>query len=192
MVRKQEFRPDGGRLRQLNKLWPTPLQQLTGLKWVLFGVVCLVGLLLQDVVLYRIDLWGGCTDVVPCLIVMVAVLQGAESGSVFALVMSVLYFFSGSSPGFYVVPVLTVITVFVVIFRQARVRRSLLALILCCAIAMVLYETVLFAVCLFLKQTVIGRFGESMLTALLTLTIVPVCYPVLLAIGKLGGETWRE
>lgn len=192
MAKKRDFRPDRSGVWQLNKLWPTPMQQLTGLKWILFGAVCLVGLLMQDVLLYRVDVGGGCTDLVPCLIVMVAVLQGAESGSVFALVMSVLYFFSGSAPGFHVIPLLTAIAVFVSILRQACLRQSLLALVLCAAIAMVLYEAGLFAVCLFLKQTVANRFGASVVTALLTLTAVPVCYPVLLAIGKLGGETWRE
>ena len=192
MAKKQDFRPDRTGLRQLQKLWPTPLQQLTVLRWLLYGAVCLVGLLMQDVCLYRVDVAGGCTDVVPCLIVMVAVMRGGESGSVFALVMSVLYFFSGSAPGFYVIPLLTLCAVFAAIFRQAFLRRSLLALLLCAAIAMILYETGLFAVCLFLKQTVGSRFGESLMTALVTLPAVPECFPVLLAIGKLGGETWRE
>lgn len=192
MAKKREFRPDGSWLWQLNKLWPTPLQQLTALKWALLAVVCLVGLLLQDVLLYRVDVAGGCTDLVPCLIVMVAVLQGAESGSVFALVMAVLYYFSGSSPGFYEIPLLTASAVLAVILRQACLRRSLLALLLCVAVAMILYETGLFMVGLFLKRTVAGRFGASLMTALLSLAAVPVCYPVLLAIGKLGGAAWRE
>lgn len=190
--RKQEFRPDKPGVWQLGKLWPTPLQQLTALKWMLFGVVCLVGLLLQDVLLYRIDVGGGCTDVVPCLVVLVTVMQGAQSGSVFALVLSVLYFFTGSAPGFYVIPLLTGISVFAVIFRQAFLRRSMLSLVLCAGMAMVLYESGVFAVNLFLKQTVASRFGASLMTAVLTLAAVPVSYPVLLAIGKLGGETWRE
>ena len=121
--RKSEFRPDREGTGQLNKLWPTPKQQLRALRWILFSAVCLVGLLAQDVLLYRINVLGGCTDVVPCLILMVAVLQGAENGSVFTLILSVLYYFSGSSPGFYVIPMLTVVTVFVVIFRQAFLRQ---------------------------------------------------------------------
>lgn len=190
--RKTEFRPDREGTGQLNKLWPTPLQQLRLVQWLLYTAVCLVGLLAQDVVLYRLDLAGGCTDLVPCLILMVTVMQGAESGSVFALVLSVLYFFSGSSAGFYVIPLLTAVAVFAAIFRQAFLRRGLGAIVLCAAMGMMLYELGLFAINLFLKLTVWDRVGAALLTVLLSLPAVPVFYPVLLAIGKLGGQTWKE
>lgn len=189
---KKEFRPDREGTGQLNKLWPTPMQQLRALRWLLFSAVCLVGLLAQDVLLYRINVLGGCTDVVPCLILMVVVLQGAESGSVFALVMSVLYFFSGSSPGFHVIPMLTVVAVFVVIFRQAFLRQGFFTLLLCAAMGMVLYELGMFAVSLFLKLTVASRVGAALATALVSMAVVPVAYPALSAIGRLGGESWKE
>ena len=191
-TRKNEFRPDREGTGQLNKLWPTPKQQLRALRWILFSAVCLVGLLAQDVLLYRINVLGGCTDVVPCLILMVAVLQGAESGSVFALIMSVLYFFSGSSPGFHVIPMLTVVTVFVVIFRQAFLRQGFFTLLVCTVMGMVLYELGMFAVSLFLKLTVADRVGAALATAVITVAAVPVAYPVMMAIGRLGGETWKE
>ena len=191
-TRKNEFRPDREGTGQLNKLWPTPKQQLRALRWILFSAVCLVGLLAQDVLLYRINVLGGCTDVVPCLILMVAVLQGAESGSVFALIMSVLYFFSGSSPGFHVIPMLTVVTVFVVIFRQAFLRQGFFTLLMCTVMGMVLYELGMFAVSLFLKLTVADRVGAALATAVITVAAVPVAYPVMMAIGRLGGETWKE
>lgn len=192
MAKKREFRPDREGTGQLNKLWPTPKQQLRALRWLLYGLVCLVGLLAQDVLLYRVNLAGGCTDIVPCIIIMVAVLQGAESGSVFALVLSVLYFFSGSSAGFHVIPLLTAVAVFVVIFRQAFLQQGFFALLLCAAMGMTLYELGLFGVSLFLKLTVASRMGAAMMTAVLSLAAVPVLYPVLLAVGKLGGETWKE
>lgn len=190
--RKKEFRPDREGTGQLNKLWPTPRQQLRLLQWLLYTVVCLMGLLAQDVLLYRLNLAGGCTDLVPCLILMVTVMQGAESGSVFALVLSVLYFFSGSSAGFYVIPLLTAVAVFAAIFRQAFLRRGIGTMLLCAAIGMVLYELGVFGVSLFLKLTVGSRVGAALMTAVLTLVAVPVFYPVLLAVGKLGGQTWKE
>ncbi len=192
MAKNREFRPDREGTGQLNKLWPTPKQQLRALQWLLYGLVCLIGLLLQDVLLYRVNIWGGCTDVVPCLILMVAVMQGAESGSVFALVLSALYYFSGSSAGFYVIPLLTAVAVFVSIFRQAFLRQGFFTLLLCGAMGMVLYEMILFGVSLFLKLTVTSRVGAALMTSLVSLLAVPVVYPVLRAIGKLGGETWKE
>lgn len=192
MAKNREFRPDREGTGQLNKLWPTPKQQLRALQWLLYGLVCLVGLLLQDVLLYRVNIWGGCTDLVPCLVLMVAVMQGAESGSVFALMLSVLYYFSGSSAGFYVIPLLTAVAVFVSIFRQAFLRQGFFTLLLCSAMGMVLYELILFGVSLFLKLTVGSRMGTALMTAPLSLLAVPVLYPVLRAIGKMGGETWKE
>jgi cell shape-determining protein MreD len=188
----KEFRPDREGTGQLNKLWPTPRQQLRMLQWLMYTAVCLVGLLAQDAVLYRVNILGGCTDLVPCLILMVAVMRGAESGSVFALVLSVLYFFSGSSAGFYVIPLLTVVAVFVAIFRQAFLRQGLPAIALCAGLGMLLYELGLFLINLFLGLTVGSRIGAALLTALLSLLAVPVFYPVLQAIGKLGGQIWKE
>lgn len=192
MAKSREFRPDREGTGQLNKLWPTPKQQLRALRWLLYGLVCLVGLLAQDVLLYRVNILGGCTDVVPCIVIMVVVMQGAESGSVFALLLSLMYYFSGSSAGFYVIPLLTAVAVFAALFRQAFLRQGFFALLLCNAMGMCLYELMLFGVSLFMKLTVANRAGASLMTAVLSLLAVPVLYPVLLAIGKLGGTTWKE
>lgn len=192
MAKNREFRPDREGTGQLNKLWPTPKQQLRALRWLLYGLICLVGLLLQDVLLYRVNILGGCTDVVPCIVIMVAVMQGAESGSVFALLLSLMYYFSGSSAGFYVIPLLTAVAVFAAMFRQAFLRQGFFTLLLCSAMGMCLYELILFGVNLFMKLTVMDRAGAALMTAVLSLLAVPVLYPVWLAIGKLGGTTWKE
>ncbi len=191
-AKKHEFRPDRQGTSQVRKLWPTPQQQLRILRWALYGLLCLIALLLQDVLLYRVNVGGGCTDAAPCLILTVTVLAGAESGSVFALVASVLYFFSGSSQGFYVIPLLTAIAVLAVIFRQAFLRRGFFALLTCVAAGMLLYELGLFGISLFLRLTVFARIRAALMTAVLSLAIVPIAYPALLAIGKLGGEPWGE
>lgn len=191
-LKKNEFRPDRQGTNRLSKIWPTPTQQLRLLRWICYAVVCLVGLLLQDVVLYRVNVLGGCTDLVPCLVLMIAVVSGVESGSVFALAASVMYYFSGSSPGFYVIPMLTFIAVVVVIFRHAFLRRGFWTVVLCGILGMILYELGLFAVSLLLGLTVFSRVGAALSTAMLSLIAVPVCYPVLMTIGKLGGEVWGE
>jgi hypothetical protein len=87
---------------------------------------------------------------------------------------------------------LTAVAVFVVIFRQAFLRQGLGAMLLCLAMGLALYELGLFAISLFLELTVASRVGAALMTALVSLLAVPVLYPVLLAIGKLGGETWKE
>lgn len=192
LFHKHEFRPDRRGTGKLNKLWPTPKQQLRILRWALYGVLCLVALLAQDVLLYRVNVTGGCTDLLPCLVIMVTVIQGVEGGSIFALVASVLYFFSGSSPGFHVIPVLTFVAVGTVIFRHAFLRRGFGSMLLCTALGMLVYELSLFTVSLFLKLTVFSRAGAALVTVALSLIAVPLCYPVLMTVGKLGGEAWGE
>ena len=192
MRKKQEFKPDRLGTGVLDKLWLTPLQQFRVLRWALFGVICVVGLLMQDVLLYRIDIGGGCTDLMPCLIIMVAVMQEPESGGIFALVMSVVYFFSGSAPGVHSIFLLTVLSVAVTIFRQVCLWRGFGAVMTCSSAAMFVYEMALFGVNLFLKQTTLQRFGAAMVTGRLSVLSLFLAYPVLRAISKIGGDSWKE
>ena len=192
MRKKQEFKPDRVGTGLLDKLWLTPLQQLRVLRWALFGVVCVVGLLMQDVLLYRINIGGGCTDLMPCLIIMVAVMQEPESGGIFALVMSVVYFFSGSAPGVHSIFLLTALSVAVTIFRQVCLWRGFGAVMTCSSVAMFVYEMALFGVNLFLKQTTLQRFGAAMVTGRLSVLSLFLAYPVLRAISKIGGDSWKE
>lgn len=192
MARKHEFKPDRQRSDFLGKLLLTKKQRRSLLRWVLYSVVCLAGLLVQDVALYRLSFRGTCADIVPCLIMMVVIMQGAESGCVFALVASCLYYFSGSAVGAYVIPLITAVSILVAIFRQGNLSRGFGAILLCAAGGMLLYEFGVFGIGLFLELTIAERWSSVAITALLSLIAVPVTYPVLLAIGKIGGETWNE
>ena len=57
---------------------------------------------------------------------------------------------------------------------------------------MVCYELLLFGIGLFLKHTASQWLMAAVFTALLTLVALPVFYPIARAIGKIGGETWKE
>ena len=194
MARKNryEFRPDKVNNDILGKLLLTKQQFLRLLRWLLMGAVCLTGLILQDVLMSRFHFFGATTDLVPALIFMVCILQGGESGCVFALLASLIYHFSGSAPGAYCIPLITFLAVFAAIFRQAYLRKGFSALMICTGLSLVLYEAGVFAIALFLKQTYSQRFGVFLITAALTLLCLPVLYPILLSIGKIGGETWKE
>lgn len=192
MARKYEFRPDPENSGDFGKLLLTKKQQRSLLRWSLFGLVCLVGLLIQDTVLCRAYVMGARPDVVPCLILMVCVLQGVESGSIFALVASCLYYFSGSAPGPYVIPILVAIAVFLSILRQNYLQQGFFTILLCSLAGMVVYEMCLLGIGLFLGRTLPARATIFLLAAVLSLVAVPVAYPILKAIGRIGGETWKE
>lgn len=193
MARKKiDFKPDRVQRDVLGKLLLTRKQRQSLLKWALFSLVCLLGLLIQDVILSRVTILDTTTELVPCFILVICVLQGAQSGCVFALSAACLYYFSGSAPGIYCIPILTALAVVAAIFRQAFLRKGFSALLLCVAVSMVLYELAVFGIGLFLGRTLVERLGAFCLTAVFSVVTVPLLYPIVLAIGKIGGETWKE
>lgn len=192
MARKNEFRPDRVNRDILGKLLPTKLQRKEIAKWLLFSLVCLVGLLIQDVIMSRVSVFGVTTDLAACCVLAVCIIQGGESGSIFALCASVVYYYSDSAPGPYCIVLLTAIGILVAIFRQIFLSQGFFTLLFCLAGAMLVYEMSLFIIGLFLGHTVWARAGIFAGTALLTLVFVPVLYPVFVSIGKIGGELWKE
>lgn len=192
MPKEYEFRPDPKPSGDIDKIFLTQRQRFSLLRWTLYALLCLLGLIVQDVVLYRIDYRGAGTDLVPCLIFMITCLEGGEHGSIFALLTSLLYCFSGSAPGPYVIPMITGLAVFAAIFRQACLRQGFFAIALCTAGSMLLYELGLFVIGWFLGHMPEQRLMTMVMTAVYTLVAMPIVYPLLRVVGKIGGEPWRE
>lgn len=193
MARKKvQFRPDPTGASVWNKLYITPNQRKTLLKWGLYGVVCVFCLILQGALLSRVRLFGGYVDLTPCAIMLICVMQGVESGSMFALVASMIFVFSGSAPNTFCIAFLTVYAVLVALFREQFLRRSFSSAWLCTAVAVALYEITVFLMGLFLGLTYPGRLRVFAMSALLTALAVPALYPMLSWIGRIGGETWKE
>lgn len=192
MARKNEFKSDKPHSGFWGKLYLTQRQRKEVLKWSLYGAMLLVLSLLQDVVLCRVQLFGATTELVPVGIFLICILEGAESGSIFALVSSLLYLFSGTAAGPYSMVLITVLAVGVTVFRQAYLQKGLAAAILCAGIAMLAYELLQFVMGLFLGLTIPVRIVGFLITAGLSIIAIPILYPIALSIGTIGGETWKE
>ena len=192
MARKNEFKSDKPHSGFWGKLYLTQKQRKEILKWSLYGALLLALSLLQDVVLCRLDLFGATTELVPVGIFLICILEGAESGSIFALVSSLLYLFSGTAAGPYSMVLITVLAVGVTIFRQAYLQKGLAAAVLCAGTAMLAYELLQFVMGLFLGLTIPIRIVGFLITAGLSIIALPVLYPIALSIGTIGGETWKE
>lgn len=190
MAKKYEFRPDRPYSGFWGKLFLTRQQRRNVLKWTLYALALVALSVLQDVLLCRVRIFGATTELVPCGIFLICLLEGMESGCIFALVSAFLYYFSGSSPGLYSVTVLTFLAIGATWVRQSWLQRGFRAAMLCTAAAMVLYTLVCFAIGVFLGLTTFGRIGSFLLSALLTMVAAPAIYPVLKAIG--GGDIWKE
>ena len=190
--KNHEFRPDKSGSGLLSRLYMTRLQRLSALKWLLYSLVALFLSVLQDVLLCDLYIWGATTDLVPCAILMVCILEGADNGSLFTLIAALVYLFSGSSPGYHVLVLLPVLGVGASIFRQSLLRKSFSATVLCAGAALILYELIIFGMALFLNLTHPGRFIVALITWGLSFAVMPLLYPILVSIGKIGGETWKE
>ena len=190
--RKYEFRPDKTDSGIWNKLYITQKQWANIAKWAMYALVLLVLSVVQDVIMSRVRFFGATTDLVPCAIMLICVLQGAENGCVFTLIASALYLFSGCAPDHYVLAFLTVLAVFTTMFRQAYLRKGFGATMLCAGTAVMLYEIAIFAAGLLMSQTIPSRFQVCLLTGAYSLLALPILYPICISIDKIGGETWKE
>ena len=192
MARKYEFKPDKPRSGLLGKLFLTQKQRRTLLKWLLYALVLLVLSVLQDVLLCSVRLFGATTELVPCGIFLICIAEGVERGSVFALIASCLYLFSGTAAGYYSIVLLTFYGVLITYFRQAFLKKGFAAASLCTMVGMLAYELSVFFVGLFLSMTTISRIGGFFLTAVMTCLTIPALYPLVGAISAIGGEAWKE
>ena len=192
MARKYEFRPDSDRKGLLQRLYLSQQQRKNLLKWVLYALLLVVLSVLQDVILTPIRLLGASTDLVPCAIFVICVAEGVESGSLFALIASLLYLFSGTAPGPYAMLFITLLAVVVSAFRQGYLRKGFAASMLCSGAAMLVYELALFVVGLFLDLTSPARFIIFILTAAYSMLAAPALYLLAKAISAIGGQSWKE
>ncbi len=192
MARRYEFKPDKENSGIANKLILTRQQQKKLLKWVLYALVLLVLSVVQDVMLCQVRLFGVTTDLVPCGIFLICLTEGLEESCVFALIGAMLYHFSGASAGYHSIVLLTAISVGITYFRQSYLRKGFAAMMLCAALGMLLYVLLVFFVALFLGQTNFSRCWAFCLSGGLSMIAAPVLYPILGAIGKIGGESWKE
>ena len=187
-----EFKPDptGSDHRKIFQF--TGYQRSQILKWCLYALLAIAALLVQDTILARIRIGGATTDLLVGVVMLVAMLEGAENGGAFALLRSVFYYLSGSAPGPYVVVLVTAVAILGSLYRQGYWSQSMSSTLLCSFLSMVTYEILLMITGLFLHLTVLRRIGVFFSVAVLTtIALVPLYY-VARGIGQIGGELWKE
>ena len=144
--RKYEFKPDKFESGALNKLYITKKQRRAALKWLLMAVFLVLLGVVQDVILSKVRLFGATFDLMAAALLLACILLDPEIGSIFVLLASLFYWFSGSAAGPYVIALLTVLGVFFGIVRHCYLHDSFGSTILCAGAALFLYEAALFGV----------------------------------------------
>jgi len=189
---KYEFRPDKQKSNFFNKLYMTQRQQRSLLKWLLYAAVLLVLSLIQDAVMSKIIIFDSHTDLVPLAILLICVVEGSDSGSLFILIASMLFVFSGGAPGAYAIAYLVIPGIGAAIFRQNFLRKGFSAAMLCTSVVFVAYEMLIFITGIFMDLTIWSRIISFLMTSAITFVTAPFLYPIVLSISKIGGETWKE
>ena len=190
--RKYEFRPDKSQTSLLNKLYLTPTQRLKILRWVLYALMLVLLSVIQDVILSKVHLFGATTDLVPSAIILICVVLGAETSAIFSLIAALLYQFSGTAPGYYVIALIPILGIFAAVARQSFFRKSLSSTLLCSCSAVVLYEISIFAFGLLFQNTSLIRVVRFLITSGLSLLSYPILYPLTTAVEKIGEKTWKD
>lgn len=190
--RKYEFKPDTIGNSWLKKLYMTRQQRLNLAKWGLYGLLCTFLLVIQDVIMSRVSILGATTDLVPMAILLITVLVGSEYGSIFVLVASTLYWFSGSAPGAYTIAVMSILGIGGTLFRQLNWRRGMGSTVITAWAVLLLYEISVFLGGILLGLTRWDRIGYFLLSALLSGILMVPMYPLTFRIGQIGGEPWKE
>ena len=187
-----KLKPDPTEADHLKIFQLTSHQREICLKWFLYGLVALAALLMQDTMFSRIRIGGATTDLFVGVVLLVAMLEGAESGGLFALLCAVFYHLSGSAPGVYVIILLTAVAIFGSLFRQGYWTQCMSSTLLCSFFSLVVYEMLLMIIGIFMNLTTFSRGVVFFATALLTtIALIPLYY-VARGIGQLGGELWKE
>ncbi len=187
-----EFKPDPKGTNYLKRLYMTRLQRLTILKWATFAMTGILMLVIQDVIMSQVRFSGATTDLPVAFILLVGIYEGLENGSVFTLVSSLFYWFSGSAPTPICVAVLCILVILIGLFRQLYWHRSFGSIAMCVSIAIMLYEMILFVIGLMSGLTILPRASVFALTGGITcITMLPM-YPLVRLISKIGGVSWKE
>ena len=191
--RKQsDFKPDSQKISLPKLFHTTQLQRLRLAKWGLYILTLILLLTVQDVILSRFRFFGATTDLSVCGILLMTVIEGVDVGSLFVLIASTLYYFSGSAPGPYCIALLSFIGIAATLIRQAWLRRTKLSIVFCAGAALTLYELGLYIVGMALGLTRWDRIFSFLLTAAYSWAVMIPLYSLINKIGLIGGTTWKE
>lgn len=190
--KRADFKPDSNGGRWSGLLHMTNAQRDTWLKWGSYVAICVLLCMIQDVIMSKVHIFGATTDLVVSAILLLTVMEGVEVGSLFVLISSLLYYFSGSSPGPYSIILLTVFGIGASMLRQVYLHRGLIAITFCAGSALMLYEIATCLLGIFQGLTYWSRIFSFVFTGMMSWAFMLALYPLFHRIGLIGGNIWKE
>ena len=159
---------------------------------MLYALIVILCLVTQDVIMSQLRLFGATTDLAVGAILLITVIEGTDVGSLFVLIASMLYWFSGSAPTPVCIALLTAFGIGSTMFRQMFWHRSRGTLTLCACLALTAYELGLFVTGIMQGLTYLGRLPSFLLTSAYTCLVMIPLYTLVNKTGLIGGNTWKE
>lgn len=160
------------------------------LKWSVYCGVYLLVLLLQDVVLAKLPIFGAKLSPLPLYLVVVCIREGPERGGLFALLGSLFWYLSGVDYGNLSVAVLPIGAILSAVLCRAVLTVRLLPTCICCFAVSLLNESLIFAFKLILPPGIGSEYYLRVLLpgVVLSLALVPPLYFAVKAIGRIGAQ----
>ena len=187
-----EFKPDVMGSGWSNKFHITQTQRDIFLKWGSYIALCVLLCMIQDVIMSQIHLFGTTTDLVVSALLLITVMEGVEAGSVFIILGSMMYYFTGSAPSPWCILSLSYLGIGASIFRQMYLHRGLLSITFCAGVALMIYEMATYGIALFMGLTYWGRIFHFLITGAMSWAFMLALYPLIHKLGMIGGNTWKE
>ena len=178
---------------QLQKLRITRKQWRIILKWALYVVAFIATVVIQGVILNRQPLFGIRVNLVPYFVGCVCVIEGADAGSVFALIVSLAWALSGGDLGFMSILVLTLGGMGLGVAMENLLRDQIVTCIVCCFLLCLTHDSAIFLLRLFLRTVTARQYFRILVPGvLLGIPSCPVFYYLFRLIHRVGGgSTWN-
>ncbi len=182
------------RLSQLKKLRITRNQWRCILKWALYSLSLVGILVIQSVILSRLPVLGAKVNLVPWFVGCVCFIEGPDSGSIFALLSSLVWALSGGDLGFVSILVLTFGGMGIGLLVERLFRRQIFVCMACCLLLSLCHEGAIFALRLYLHTVTPAQFFYILIPGvLLGIPACPVFFYLCRAICRTeGGRLWNE
>ena len=167
----------------------TRLQRLAVLRWVLYCLLFLLVLLIEDILLSQLPVFGTKLHPLPLLIICICIREGPERGGLFALLATIFWYLSGADYGNLSVAILPICSIIAAVLCRAVMTVRFVTTLLSCFVISLLNDSVIFAFKMLLSSVSLDQYLPVLLPGvMLSLLAVPLLYLAVKAISRIGVQ----
>lgn len=159
----------------------------TALMWGLYAILFLLVLVIQSVFLGRVRVLGGKFDLLPMVIVCIALWTGHEKAALFGLIAALVWQMAGAEDGIVAIVTYPLTAALAGWLFDSWLPRGFLPCLLLCLVACLCQQCLVFLLKYYVEGISLSLALRIPVTAALSCLAVPVLYGLSKAIGKVGG-----